>query len=128
MKFILSLAFTMQSMGAWAMGAAPNSNPNAPPAPAWVQWVPIAVMVAVFYLLLIRPQSKQRKERENMLNNVKKGDRVVTNGGFVVTVVNVSADTLDVKLNDETKAKLRRSGVAEVLPESTVVEATVVGS
>jgi len=126
MKFILSLAFLSQSMGAWAMGAAPNSNPNAPPAPAWVQWVPIAVMVSVFYLLLIRPQSKQRKERETMLEAVKKGDRIVTTGGLVVTVVGVSGDTLDVKINDETKAKLKRSGIAEVLPESATVDAPVV--
>jgi preprotein translocase subunit YajC len=126
MKFVLGLIFSLQAMGAWAMGASPSSNPNAPPPPAWVQWVPILVMVAVFYMLLIRPQSKQRKMRETMLNALKKGDRIVTQGGFIVTVININGDTLDIKLNDETKAKMLRSGIAEVLPESTVVETGVV--
>ncbi len=126
MKFIISLAFVLQSVGAWAMGATPNSNPNAPPPPAWVQYMPIIVMVGVFYMLLIRPQSKQRKEREAMIDSVKKGDRLVTSGGFIVTVMAINGDTLDVKINDETKAKLKRSGIAEVLPESSVIDAPTV--
>jgi preprotein translocase subunit YajC len=128
MKFILGLVFFLQSMGAWAMGAAPNSNPNAPPPPFWVQWTPILVMIAVFYMVLIRPQSKQRKERQAMLDNIKRGDSIVTSGGFVVTVLSINGDTLDVKINDETKAKLKRSGIAEVLPGSSVVDTAVVGS
>jgi len=126
MKFILGLVFALQSAGAWAMGASPNPNPNAPPPPGWVQWVPILVMVAVFYLLLIRPQSKQRKKREEMLNTLKKGDRVVTNGGLIVTIMSVSGDTLDIKINDETRAKLKRSGIAEVLTEPAAIEPVVV--
>jgi preprotein translocase subunit YajC len=128
MKFILALAFTLQSVGAWAMGNSPNANPNAPPPPAWVQYVPMIVIIGVFYLFLIRPQSKQRKEREKMLSQIKKGDRLVTNGGFIVTVMSAGTDTFDVKLNDETRAKLRRSGVAEVLPESAVIDAPTVVS
>jgi preprotein translocase subunit YajC len=127
MKFVLGLLFSLQTVGAWAMASQPV-DPNAPQPPGWVQWVPIFVMVAVFYLLLIRPQSKQRKERENMLSALKKGDRVVTQGGFVVTVVSVNGDLLDVKLNDETKAKLKRSGILEVLPESSVIETAAVKS
>ena len=76
------------------------------------------MLLAVFYFLMIRPQAKQRRERENMLNNLKKGDRIVTQGGFVVTVVNVGPKFLDVKLNDETRVRMTRSGVSEVLPES----------
>lgn len=127
--FLFSLLIGMSQMHQqlWAMAGRPNADPNAPAAPAWAQWFPILVMVAVFYFLLIRPQSKQRKERENLMNNLKKGDRVVTQGGLIVTVVNISADVLDVKLNEDTKAKLRRSGVAEVLPnESAVIEPVVV--
>lgn len=109
----------------WAMASRPNADPNAPPPPAWAQWMPIVVMVAVFYFLLIRPQSRQRKERENMMNNLKKGDRIVTQGGLIATVVNVSPDALEIKLNEETKVKLRRSGVAEVITAEApaVVEA-----
>ncbi|MCG3203474.1 MAG: hypothetical protein KCHDKBKB_00142 [Elusimicrobia bacterium] len=118
---------TQANHSLWAMASRPNPDPSAPPPPAWVQWFPILFMVVVFYFLLIRPQSKQRKERENLLSNIKKGDRIVTQGGLIVTVVNVSADVLDIKLNDETKAKLKRSGVQEVLkPETPVIEPVLV--
>jgi preprotein translocase subunit YajC len=113
---------TQVNQNAWAMAGRPNADPNAPPPPAWTQWVPILVMVAVFYFLLIRPQSRQKKERETMMNALKKGDRIVTQGGLIATVVNVMPDTLDIKLNEETKVKLRRSGVAEVLPSEVQAE------
>ncbi len=117
----------MTTTSVFAMAARPNTDPNAPPPPAWAQWFPIVIMVGVFYFLLIRPQSKQRKERDNMMNNLKKGDRIVTQGGLIATVVNVSPDVLDIKLNEDVKVKIRRSGVAEVLPaEPAVIEPTVV--
>ena len=123
--FLLTLLQANQYV--WAMAGRPNADPSAPPPPGWTQWVPILVMVGVFYMLLIRPQAKQRKERENLLNNLKRGDRIVTQGGLIVTVMNINGDVLDIKLNDETKAKLRRSGVAEVLQgDPSVVEAVVV--
>ncbi len=112
----------------WAMASRPNADPNAPPPPAWTQWFPILVMVAVFYFLLIRPQSKQRKERDNMLSNLKKGDRIVTQGGLIATIVNVLPDAFEIKLNEETKVKLRKSGVSEVISTSEApIEPEVVG-
>lgn len=125
----LTLAFTLSQWNQtlWAMAAQPNPDPNAPPPPGWVKWFPIFVMVGVFYFLIIRPQSKQRRERDNMINNLKKGDRIVTSGGLIATVVNVTGDTVDIKLNEETKAKLRKSGIAEVLPQESAVEAPVNG-
>src|SRR5689334_16775350 len=100
----------------WAMAARP-SDPNAPPPPAWVQFFPFVVMIGVFYLLLFRPQAKQRKEKQQMMDALKKGDKVVTQGGFIATVVNIYPATLEVKLNDETKVKILRSAVTEIWNE-----------
>ncbi len=97
--------------------ARPPADPNASPPPAWVQFFPIVVMVLIFYILLIRPQMNQKKQREKMMNTLKKGDRIVTQGGFLATVVNVGPDFLEVKLNEETKVKIQRSAVAEVVAE-----------
>jgi hypothetical protein len=55
----------------WAMASRP-ADPNAAPPPAWVSFMPMLVMVGVFYFLLIRPQMKQRSERQKMLDAVKK--------------------------------------------------------
>ena len=102
---------------AWSM-ARSSSDPSAPPPPAWTQWVPMVMLVGVFYFFLLRPQSKQRKERETMLGALKKGDKIVTQSGFIVTVLNVGPQILEVRLNDETRVQMMRSGVSEVLPES----------
>lgn len=63
-----------------------------------------------------------------MLNSVKKGDKIVTQGGVFATVVNVNTDSYEVKINEETKIKIRKSAVSEVLsdtpatPELTVAK------
>ncbi len=111
----------------FAMAQRPATD--GPPPPAWVQFVPFGVMFIVFYFLLIRPQLRQKKEKETLMNSIKKGEKVVTQGGFIVTVVNVSPTVLDVKLNDETKAKILRSAVVDIYKEpSDVKEAVVVSA
>ncbi len=102
----------------WAMAARPNMDPNAPPPPAWMSWFPVVFMVAVFYFLLIRPQMKQRKEHQVMLDSIKKGDRIVTQGGLIATVLNVSPSIVDIKINEETKAQIKRSAVAEIFRDT----------
>lgn len=116
---VIAFVFAIQIPSlALAMASRP-ADPNAPPPPVWVQFFPMIVMVAVFYLLLIRPQMRQRKERESMMNTLKKGDRVVTQGGLLATVVGVNQDSIDIKLNEETKVKIRKSAITEVLREPT---------
>lgn len=114
----ISLMLFLSNAPLFAMGSKP-ADPNAPPPPFWVQWTPMIVMIAVFYFLLIRPQAKQRKERQNMLNALKRGDRIVTQGGFIATVVNVGPAIVEIKLNEDTKVKIQRSAVAEILPAQT---------
>jgi len=100
-----------------AMAARPNADPNAPPPPAWVSWFPVVFMVAIFYFLLIRPQMRQRKDQQNMLSSIKKGDRIATSGGLIGTVVNVFPAIVEIKISEETKVKIKRSAVAEILAE-----------
>jgi preprotein translocase subunit YajC len=100
-----------------AMATRPNTDPNAPPPPAWIQAAPIIVMVLIVYMLIFRPQATQRKQRQQMIDSLKKGDKIVTQGGLIATVVNISPTILEVKLNEETKVKIQRSAVAEVLPD-----------
>jgi preprotein translocase subunit YajC len=122
---VMLLTAMLLTSDLWAMASKP-SDPNAPPPPAWAQWFPIIMMIGVFYFLLIRPQSKQRKEREALLSNLKKGDKIVTQGGFIATIVNVLPDHLEIKLNEETKVKIQRSGVADVYKEPAAVVPEVV--
>ena len=71
-------------------------------------FLPLIVLFAIFYFVLIRPQLKQQKAHKEMLSNLKKGDKVITNGGFICEIVKVEEKFFSVKLNDDTQAKLSK--------------------
>jgi len=69
----------------------------------------------IFYFLLIRPQQKQRKDRERMLDALKKGDRVVTSSGLHGTIVGMNEQTIVLKVTDQgVKLEFDRSAVGRV--------------
>jgi len=70
------------------------------------------LMFAVMYFLIIRPQQKRQKEHQKMLDAVKKGDRVITNGGLHGVVKDVREDVLLVKIAENTVVELSRGAVA----------------
>jgi len=75
-----------------------------------------AAIFAIFYFLLIRPQQKQRKEREAMLAAVKKGDRVVTSSGLHGTVVGLNEHTVTLKVADQVKLEFDRAAIGRIVP------------
>jgi preprotein translocase subunit YajC len=81
-------------------------------------------MILIFWLMIIRPQSKQRKEREKMLSAVKKGDKVVTAGGMHGEVVGTDEKILLIEVADNVKLKFDRSAVTTIIRESDAVEKT----
>lgn len=80
-----------------------------------VNLAPIFVVILIFYFLVIAPASRQRKQTQEMLAALKKGDRVVTSGGIHGTIQTVEDDTVLVKIADNVKIKLSRSAVAAVI-------------
>ena len=73
-------------------------------------------MFAIMYFLIIRPQQKQRRERENLLRAIKKGDRVVTTGGLYGTVVGLSEHTVTLKVADQVKLDFERGSIGRIVP------------
>jgi preprotein translocase subunit YajC len=76
--------------------------------------LPLVLMFAIFYFLLIRPQQKRGKQRNAMLAAVKKGDKVVTIGGIHATVLEIRDDILTVRISENTKVQLDRSAINQV--------------
>lgn len=72
-------------------------------------FAPFILIFVLFYVLLIRPQQKRQREHRNMLEAIKKGDKVVTNGGLLGTVVSVTRDVLSVQISDNTRVKVLRT-------------------
>ena len=74
---------------------------------------PLIILFAIFYFLIIRPQQKQQKTHAAMLAGLEKGDKIITSGGLIVTIVKPEEDFIKIKLNDDTIVKLDRSFVAK---------------
>ena len=78
-------------------------------------WLPLVALFAIFYFLIIRPQQKQAKAHKDMVSNLKKGDKIVTNGGLIVEVVKVEDTYFLVKNSDGSEMKLIKEFVAKLL-------------
>jgi preprotein translocase subunit YajC len=75
-----------------------------------------AAIFAIFYFLLIRPQQRQKREREATLGAVKKGDRVVTASGVHGTVVGLNEHTMTLKVADQVRMDFDRSALGRIVP------------
>jgi preprotein translocase subunit YajC len=99
------------------LGGQPNPNQ-----PQWVQMIssllPIVLIFVVFYFMLIRPQQTKQKEMKQMLDNLKSGDKIVTNGGILGTVTNVKDKTVIVRIADNVKVEMLRSAIQAVTQKS----------
>jgi preprotein translocase subunit YajC len=98
-----------------AMG--PSPQPGQPAPPAWMQLVPLGLMVVVFYFALIRPQQKKAKAQAELLKTVKPGDKIVTSSGILGVVITVKDKALSIRSADS-KFEITKSAVAEILERS----------
>ncbi len=86
--------------------------------------LPLVLIFVVFYFLLIRPQQKRQKEHRSMVTNLRRGDRVVTGGGFVGQVTKVLNDNeVQVEIAEGVRVKVVRSTITSVLDRSEPVAA-----
>ncbi|MEF3280204.1 MAG: preprotein translocase subunit YajC [Elusimicrobiota bacterium] len=79
------------------------------------QMFPFIIMIVIFYFLLIRPQQKQAKERQKMLENIKSGDRVITVGGLIGTVVSIKDSEIELEISKNVKVTALKSAITTVL-------------
>jgi preprotein translocase subunit YajC len=77
--------------------------------------IPLVLMFAIFYFLLIRPQQKRQKQRNEMLQSLQKGDKVVTIGGLHGTIVELTEDRVTLKVNEDVRLYFERSAVNSVV-------------
>lgn len=81
-----------------------------------MQMVAIGV---IFYFLLIRPQRKEQQRHRAMIEELKKGDEIVTNGGIIGTVVHTQDDRLTIKTGENTRLVVQRGRIAQVLSNTS---------
>ncbi len=81
-------------------------------------FLPIIILFAIFYFLLIRPQQKKAKEHKEMITNLKKGDRIITSGGIHGTIQSIDDTSIGLEIAEKVKIKLSRGNVAGLLSVS----------
>ena len=77
------------------------------------QLLPFIFLIAIMYFVIIRPQQNEAKAKKEMIDALKKGDKVVTNGGFIVTIHKIEEEFLSVKINDDTVIKMIKDSIAK---------------
>lgn len=79
-----------------------------------------ALIIGIFYFMIIRPQQKRQKEREALLGQIKKGDKVITAGGIHGEVIGVEEKTLLVEIAEKVKVKIERNSISVVNKQGEV--------
>jgi preprotein translocase subunit YajC len=103
--FISAAAILMATTAnAWAAGGDAQSG--------FAQLVPLILIMVIFWFLLIRPQQKRVKEHRNMIEAIKKGDKVVTSGGIIGTVTDIKDNLVKVEIADNVRVQVKRDTIA----------------
>ena len=111
---MVSDAFAQGLFGGGGPAASGSPNPNMTFILQIAQFLPI---IAIFYLLLIRPQQQQAKKLKAMLAALKKGDRVVTSGGLMGTIVGLDEQKAVLRVGDDVKMEFLKSAIVSVMTE-----------
>jgi len=85
-----------------------------------MSFLPLIALIAVFYFLVLRPQSKRAKEQKIMIEALQRGDEVVTVGGEVGTISKVFDQYVAVELAENLEVKVQKSAIQSVLPKGTI--------
>ena len=85
-----------------------------------MQFLPIILMFAVFYFLMIRPQQKKAKEHKALIEALSKGDEVVTNSGIAGRVAKVGDDFVALEIATNVEIQIQKPAIAVVLPKGTL--------
>ncbi|MEB8488260.1 MULTISPECIES: preprotein translocase subunit YajC [Acidithiobacillus] len=86
----------------------------------FMQIVPLVIIFAIFYFLLIRPQMKKAKEQRQLIAAISKGDEVVTQGSLAGRVMQVGEDYLQLEIAEGVIVKVQRASVTLLLPKGTL--------
>lgn len=82
----------------------------------WTNLIFFGAILLIFYFFIIRPQSKRQNELEELRDNLKKGDKIVTSGGIIAKVTTVDEDTVLAEIDQNVKARFKKNSITDVNP------------
>jgi len=86
-------------------------------------FLPMIFLAVVFYLLIIRPQSKRTKEHKSMLSELSKGDEIATNGGLLGKVVKIGENFVEIEIADNVNVRVQKQAISNLMPKGTMKSA-----
>ncbi len=109
MDFLISSAYAQ---------AAPAAAPN-----PFASFLPLLIIFAIFYFMLIRPQMKRAKEARAMIAALARGDEVLTNGGLLGRIEDIADSFVTLEIADNVRVKVQKNAISAVLPKGTIKQA-----
>ena len=92
-------------------GCVPAGEPGEE-ASIWTMLIPLILIVAIFYFLMIRPQRKKQKEHQQLVEELKRGDKVITAGGIYGVIESTSEDSIVIKVESGTTMRIAKGSVS----------------
>ena len=106
---LLALILTGLPTVAWAQDGMPPANP------IYIQMIPFALIIVIFYFLILRPQQKRQKALRAMIEGLRKGDRVLTGGGIYGTVFVIKDNSVVLEIGKDVRVEFAKSAVSAVV-------------
>src|SRR5204862_2447902 len=108
---------TIRDVGSvWAMGAAPEGGS------AWLQLVPFALVLAIFYFIILLPMKRKQQKVQEFLESLKVGDRVVTTGGIYGQITRLGEQSVQVQIADKVRIEIAKASIGGYQGQPPVVE------
>lgn len=89
---------------------------GSPDQAGWMNLIFLGAIFLIFYFFIIRPQSQRQKEIQRKVNNLQKGDKIVTSGGMIAQVRTIDEDTVLAEIDSGVKARFKKSSISDVNP------------
>ena len=99
-----------------ALGAPPDAGVS-----PWVQLVPFALILAIFYLVILLPMRRRQKKVQEFLSSLKVGDRIITSGGLFGAITRLGDKSLQVQIADKVRVEISRAAVIGYQGQEPVV-------
>ncbi|MDF2867765.1 MAG: preprotein translocase subunit YajC [Gammaproteobacteria bacterium] len=112
MSFFISDAYAAASSVATPV---PNSGLNT--------LIMVGIFVLALYFIMLRPQQKRVKEHRNLINSLAKGDEIITNGGLLGKITNISDHFLTISIAENVEIKIQKSAISTTVPKGTIKSA-----
>lgn len=80
-----------------------------------------ALIIGIFYFMILRPQQRRQKERQSLLESIQKGDKVITVGGLHGTVIGLEEKTILVQAGDNIKLKFEKSAISSIIRDGETI-------